>query len=387
MTDFYLYNNETIILTSPDIVMENNRYEAILTTRRLILIRSDDPASPSREIPLRGIGSAIAGENSRGEPTITLSQTSPDGVLQALELVFSRGTNNYQEWVTRLKEQIRQAALEPEPSTAPPVKEDTPDKISTAPPWGAIPVREDAPKTGGEETTPWMEYVNAAETSGEERAIGEESPVLTGSQESPEPAAVSAVPESPPTGAAGSPPVKPEARGLAISPVHVVVIILVIAAVLLGAYAYTKDLAAGTPGAMTQPTTEITTIPTTVPATTTIVPTTIIPTTIITTSPASTMAPASGDTVIVPSTGIYVRVRYDGNFAGQTGFQGSLRDVAGSGDQFFQIPATGKIVDASIRKLDNTGKTLTVTIYSNGTAVKEGSITAPGGTLSLSAWI
>lgn len=115
--DLYVTSDEPILLTGQDVVVRGIRHEAVLTSRRLVLIRSDDPKAPHREIGLAAIGSAIAGENPLREPTITLTLASPDGVLNTLELVFIRYNGEqrgqYDEWVARLKDQIRTVAKGP----------------------------------------------------------------------------------------------------------------------------------------------------------------------------------------------------------------------------------------------------------------------------------
>ncbi len=392
MPDFYLTGDESIVLTTQNIVLEKDRYEAIVTTRRLILIRSDDPKAPTREISLREIGSAIAGENSLGQPTITISRTAPDGVLQAYELTFTRkagegnSLHHYDEWVSRLKEQVRRAAQEPGVPAGIPVQEESAVAIPAA-----TSPEEETTKNSEEKTGERNTGKNESPTKTE--TVEETPVVLVPSPESPgESSGAPAEPEAPPVPSAEIPPVKPGSRGFAISPVNVVIITLVIAAILIGAYALTNlsvgNPAAGTALVTTESTTVVTTIPVTtiIPAITTVSPATVM-TTGIATPPAPTTTPPSGEGVIVPSTGIYVRVQYPGNFAGSVGIQGSMRDVAGTGDRFYQVPATGRIVDANIQKLDNSGNKLTVTIYSNGKTVRQGNMTAPGGTLSISAWI
>ena len=91
--------------------------------------------------------------------------------------------------------------------------------------------------------------------------------------------------------------------------------------------------------------------------------------------------------MIIPPTGIWVRIQYPGNFTGSVGMQGSMQEITGSGDRFFRVPATEGIIDASIQKQDNSGNTLIVTVYNNGTLVKQGNTTAPHATLNLNAWI
>jgi len=338
MPDFYLTGDESIVMTNQSTVLDGLKYEAILTNRRLILIRIDDPKAPSREIALREIGSVIGGETSSGEPTITLTSTSAEGVLQAQELIFPRngseqGTLHYMEWVDRFKERVKNAANEPVPVGNAHREEENVISKETFPhevPQELPPVAEPGP------------------------------PVQT------------------------KPPVSDnnEPQNVTRSLKIVIIVTLIIAAGILGALGFSV-LHKGVPAQVEEiVTTETTGMP---PATTVVAIS--IPATTVTTNPVTTI-PIPGDTgVIIPPSGIWVRVQYKGNFTGSVGIQGSLRDVEGKGDRFFQIPATGGIIDANIQKQDYSGDELGVVIYKNGTAVKKGNTTAPGGTLFLSAWI
>jgi hypothetical protein len=72
-------------------------------------------------------------------------------------------------------------------------------------------------------------------------------------------------------------------------------------------------------------------------------------------------------------------------FRGFAGAPGRFREITDTGDHLYQIPARDEIVTATIQKLDNTGKQLTVGIYNEGELVKSGSVTAPKGTVSIGA--
>ena len=339
MVNFFLNDDESIVLTNQNIVVEKGQYEAILTNRRLILIRSDETKAPAREIMLCEIGSVIPGENNLGEPTITLSHYSSDGVLQALELTFSRNVGDqtrfhYQEWIVRLKEQVKIAAQEqPAPIGIPPKMEERGNNV--------IPVTPDIP-------------------------VNQDALVST---------PLSATPETP--------PVHKETRPFKIGPAKVIILTLIIATIIIGGVAL-SHFYQGTSGAGTKP---VSPDATKTPSVNQIVaPTT--PSVTITTIPVP-----PGPTInkvpemIIPPSGIWVRVQYQGNFTGTVGIQGGLRDIAGTGDRFYQIPETGGIIDAEIQKLDNSGRELVIIIYNNGTAVKRGSTTVPAGTVSLNTMI
>ena len=93
--------------------------------------------------------------------------------------------------------------------------------------------------------------------------------------------------------------------------------------------------------------------------------------------------PPSQPKVIIPTTGVWVRVIYSGNFTGTVGTTGKIRQVSGSGDQFYQVPTIDGTVESLIQKLDGSGNILATEVYKNGQMIKRGTITTPRGTIDL----
>ncbi len=62
-----------------------------------------------------------------------------------------------------------------------------------------------------------------------------------------------------------------------------------------------------------------------------------------------------------------------------------MRDVSGSGDVIYQIPAANEIVEATVQKLDDSGDVLTVSFYNNGQLAGSDSTGNPHGTVDLHA--
>jgi hypothetical protein len=85
----------------------------------------------------------------------------------------------------------------------------------------------------------------------------------------------------------------------------------------------------------------------------------------------------------VPESGVWVRIRYEGNFAGQVGLSGGLRQVSGTGDQFYQIPTNNGVIDVTVEKLDGSGNVLAVDIYKNGSMVKNSTVATPRGAIDM----
>lgn len=107
-------------------------------------------------------------------------------------------------------------------------------------------------------------------------------------------------------------------------------------------------------------------------------------------SPAVSPPPATAATpippapvVTVPQTGVWVRVNSTGYYAGQIGNPELLRQISGTGDAIYPIRRSGGIVQADVRRLENTGGLLTVGVYRDGALIESQSVTAPMGSVSL----
>jgi hypothetical protein len=87
--------------------------------------------------------------------------------------------------------------------------------------------------------------------------------------------------------------------------------------------------------------------------------------------------------VIIPPTGVWVRVRYPHSYYGWVGNTGSIRGVNGSGDQIFKIPEIEGIVQVQMYKPDNSGDTLTVEIYRDGQVISLRNVSTPMGSIEL----
>jgi hypothetical protein len=86
---------------------------------------------------------------------------------------------------------------------------------------------------------------------------------------------------------------------------------------------------------------------------------------------------------MMPDKGVWVKVQYAGNFSGRVGTSGNLKQVNGSGDQYYQIPITDGIVEVLLQKEDGSAKMLTVEIYQNGRMVTRSTKATPFGTIEV----
>ena len=85
-----------------------------------------------------------------------------------------------------------------------------------------------------------------------------------------------------------------------------------------------------------------------------------------------TVAPQPVTTIplaVTPPVGVWVKITYNGTYFGEYGNPGSLIEVRGTGVQFYAIKNSNGLVQATFRKLDYSGDTLTVEVYNNGTMV------------------
>jgi hypothetical protein len=87
--------------------------------------------------------------------------------------------------------------------------------------------------------------------------------------------------------------------------------------------------------------------------------------------------------VIIPASGVWIRVMYPQNYQGRLGNPGSLRSVTGSGDRFYLVDEENHLVQVQISKTDNSGDVLAVEIYRNGEVITRRTTTSPRGSVIL----
>jgi hypothetical protein len=87
--------------------------------------------------------------------------------------------------------------------------------------------------------------------------------------------------------------------------------------------------------------------------------------------------------VIIPASGVWVRIMYPQNYQGRLGNPGSLRSITGSGDRFYLVDEDNHLVQVQISKTDNSGNMLVVEIYRNGEVIIRRTTTSPRGSVNL----
>lgn len=337
----YLKSNEAILLSTNNVTVDIVQAEMILTNERLMLIDTGSTELQPQDIPFGAIETVIIDESPASDPVLSLSLSTGPGISQTLSIVFPQLPKMHRvaerdEWAARLKE-LSLTALSG--------GERMPVVIS--PPWVPGPAPEE---TGG-----------AAPGAGAES--GFRNPPLT-----PRKSQKSAASQNRTATAA------------------VVIIIIIALAAVVFLYAPSLLSPATAQPSTPVPTTTATPAPSPATTATPAVPeTTETPAVAATTRPVVAETPAAEPEIVIPGTGVWVLVKYEGSFSGSAGAPGRFRVVNGTGSHIYQLPVKGEIVTATIQKQDNTGRKLTVELYDAGVLVKSVSVSAPSGTVLLSA--
>ena len=331
----YLSADESIVLSAHDIIINSIPAEAILTNQRLMLVDRTHPRLLPHDIPFTAIETVTIGENSGDNPVLALSVVTPDGTRQPLGMVFPQGqranrTPDRDEWANRIRELSMNAQ-----------QADGIIATELIPPWVPGPIPEDAAVKDGEEVIPAGTRFKGPSLSERRSRAADASTKRT--------------------------------AGIIAAIILIIAVIAVAALYVIPAFTAPAPQVPITPVQTAAPT--VTATPVMTPAET---PTSLPVTEVTTPVPAETVRS-------IPQTGVWLRVQYDGAYDGTAGAPGRFRDVKGSGEQFFQIPAKDEFVSASITKLDNSGNPLTLEFYSEGDLIRAATMTKPGGTLSLEA--
>jgi hypothetical protein len=113
-----LYSDESIVLNAQNVKVKSVSFEAVLTTRRLILVDSKKHLIAPQEILLATLRDIEIGENAIRDPTITLSIITTTGATRQMILTFSKTSGGDRrrerdEWVKALKHNIASAGQHP----------------------------------------------------------------------------------------------------------------------------------------------------------------------------------------------------------------------------------------------------------------------------------
>jgi hypothetical protein len=109
MGDPELYNDESILLKTPDVFVKSIPFEAILTNKRIILVDRKKDLIPAKDILLATIRDVEPSENAIRDQLITLSIITNTGGTRQVVLTFSRQAGGGRkrerdQWVKVLRE-------------------------------------------------------------------------------------------------------------------------------------------------------------------------------------------------------------------------------------------------------------------------------------------
>jgi hypothetical protein len=343
----YLNSDESILLSTHNILVDAALSEAILTNRRLLLVDSDSPRSRHKEIPFAAIETVTIMESGSADPAISLAVLKRSGGTIPMQLVFSQQPRSLRiserdDWAQRIKEQI---ALLPS---------------------GTSPEYVDFAEV--DESTDLKNLIGSEGTAAEDKN-------LSAAAGPGRKASGSSRFNSPASAASG--------KKMLIATAAIVIVILLVAG---AAFIYPAFMIPKTSVPLPPTTPVPTAVATTVPATTHAL--TAEPTSVLTISPEQTLVsqptPVTTSQFLsnTPGNGVWVQIVYDGKYTGTIGSGGRLREVSGTSGRFYQIPATSTdIIEIAIQKSDTTGLPLTVEVYNNGEMIKRKTIITPKGTL------
>ncbi len=328
MDNLNLNSDETIILKTQIVIITGVRHEAVLTSRRLFLIENET-GRIHENILFSEIDRAISGVNKLREPIITLIIDSPGDEKRDLELIFIQiiGDKNIVELekcLTILKEHdVPIEGISPLTIRALLFKVNRKNQ-------GMLVVDETVTRPAVPEWTIFGPLRDNKQSTEEEEEYHELKPLHT----------------------------------LAI--IFLIFVVTIVGITLVGQTLQEKPA----PHNVTAAVTGVVTIATPAP----------------TPTPAGEVTPVPTESlpqIIIPPTGVWVRVQYPGNFSGTIGALGRNIDVSGSGIQWYQLPVVDTTLDGAIAKLDGTSDKMVVETYKDGALISRKSTKSPYGSIEL----
>lgn len=330
MDNLNLDSDETIIKKTQIVIITGVRYEAVLTSRRLILIENETGRIHD-DIPFAEIDQALSGVNKLREPIITLTINSPGGEKRSLELIFIHfiGDKN----IVELEKCI------------------------------AIFKEHDVP-TGGISITAIRALLTKVDRKNKGTLVVEEQ------------VSRPAVPEWTVFGPSRNVNQAPEDEYPERSPLNTIAIMFIIVMVMIAGMTLVGQSLREKPQTDSQNITAsavkgvVTILPSPSPTPT--------PTRMVTSVPTVSVPQIS-----IPPNGVWVRVQYPGNFYGNIGARGRTIEVNSSGMQWYQVPVVDPTIDGTITKRDGSSDKMLVEIYKDGKLISRKSTKSPYGSIEL----
>jgi hypothetical protein len=328
MDNLNLNNDEAIIHKTQTIIINGVRYEALLTSRRLILVERETGGIHD-DIPFAEIGLAISGVNKLREPVITLIINSPNGEKRTIELIFIRLTGNQnivdlEKCIAILKEHY--VPIEAKSQLAGPALLRTGERTNT----GELVVEEQSSRPAVPDWT-----IHGTSRQGR-RPLPVEAPQK--------------------------------------SPLTIIAAVVLIIVVFAGGALIVGQVM------------NATNVPVHQNATGSYIANNVVSSPPPTPTPQPQGKSGTGSIpppISVPTNGVWVQISYPGNFSGFIGAQGRNIEVNSSGSQFYQLCVQNTMIDGSIEKMDGSAGKLEVEIYNGGTLISHSETQKPGGVIDI----
>jgi len=326
-----LQSDEVIVRETKGVTVRSIPLDAILTTRRLILVDNRIDAIPQKNIPLASIREIKKVGETGKDPAIALSVMTESGSIRQLVITFpsygDSGNNaEFREWVQSLEDRTASTRAVPHVNTLTPAK----TGVDVKP--GILPIVEPAVPPKARDWVPDF------------------TPFIPKSQ-----------PEQTP------PPKK--SQYIKIGAIILVIVVIIGVILVVGPFTKGKPTVPQVPVTTPALTTTATPLSTQTPQ--------VLPTTAV--SPVSTAPPQ----YLIPKTGVWVRLQYPGNYVGYIGAQALYKQVNSTGEQYLQLPVATGMIDGSIEKQDGSTDNLIVEIYKDGTLISQKSTRTPNGVLDI----
>jgi hypothetical protein len=329
MDNLNLDRDETIIKKTQILIITGVRHEAVLTSRRLILVENET-GRVHEDIPFAEIDQVISGVNKLREPILTLTINTPGGEKRSLDLIFIHfiGDKN----IVELEKCI------------------------------AIFKEHDVP-TGGISITAIRALLTKVDRKNKGTLVVEEQ------------VSRPAVPEWTVFGPSRNVNQAPEEEYTTRSPLDTIAIMFVIVMVMIvGMTLVGQSL-------REKPQMDPHNITLSGKGVVTILPTP--PPTPIPTPRVSYVPTESVPQISIPPNGVWVRVQYPGNFYGNIGARGRNIEVNSTGMQWYQLPVVDTTIDGTITKRDGSSDKMLVEIYKDGKLISRKSTKSPYGSIEL----
>ena len=330
-----LQSDEVIVRETNSVSVRSIPMDAILTTRRFILVNSRIDAPLQKNIPLASIRDIRMENDASKDPAIILSIMTESGSIRQMIITFPqlggiRRNAECGEWVQSLEERTTSTRAVAHVSTL------TPAKPSAEIKPGILPVEETVAPPKARDWVPDF------------------TPFIP--KDKPEPV---------------NPPKK--SRFIKIGAIILVIVVIIGVVLVLGQSMKGKPTSPQAPQTVSTLTTVVTPLPTPTPEPTT----QILPTTSL--SPVPTAPPQ----YLIPDKGVWVRLQYPGYYTGYIGSKGVTKQVNSTGELYLQLPIITGNIDGSIEKQDGSTDNLIVEIYKDGALISQKNTRTPQGVLDI----